>query len=645
MSHIYTVVQFNEASELWAEQASTQARNMAKISQYWNPEFIEQYQQSTPTPIIAGQLLRFNTPQSRFEKVHLLNGGSLSVVANARLDNREALFQLLQQVPDSKIADGLLIGLLYQRLGIELLQHLLGDFAFIIWDEAQQQLIAACDHFGVKNLFYGDCDLGLMVTNEHKALLTASGVDNRINPDYLVKQWLTAADTGYISPCIGIKSIPPAHYLLASRDGVSCHRYWQLASREYPEFSSREQSIAGLRQRFEVAVRRRLITDFTLGAELSEGLDSPAICAVAAKNIAPKPVLSFSYECEPPNSHNAQTYADILDFVAMYDNIRPQWRETAPVQSEAKLTRLISADFGAPMPSSGQWLERYPLIRNAGVRTLLSGWGGDHCVTGYAEFFEDELLQNSDLISLLSVLKRKHLRGRGAHPLKAFARLVLKYKTPGVYRRLVLNKNPFVKHYNRLPEIQPVHKRWLSEADLAATMEFSQQFDLLSVKQRDWRELFTIGVHWRLIGSEVVGRYFQIDYRFPMLDKELVEYVYSMPSAFKVWRGVERAMFRDAITGLVTEKIRTRFKSDVVLPAGQLQNQIRRKRQYLTELTSTLQNHPVTACFFNNDIFAAIPINFADKPTAATKLLSLQELCQLYDQGLLRLPTPEQMHE
>ena len=644
MSNIYTVVQCNEPPALWAEQARSYAELMAQSSQYWTPEFIEQYQQSTPTPLIAGQLLRFNTPQSRFEKVHRLNGGSLSVVANARLDNREALFQLLQQVPDSKIADGLLIGLLYQRLGIELLQHLLGDFAFIIWDEAQQQLIAACDHFGVKNLFYGDCDLGLMVTNEHKALLTAPGMDNRINPDYLVRQWLTLPDVGYVSPCMGIKSIPPAHYLLANKDGANCYRYWNLASRDYPEFKTREQSIAGLRQRFELAVKRRLQTEFNLGAELSEGLDSTAICAVAAKAVMPKLVLTFSYDGTALNENNAATYRDILDFVAMYDNIQPQWRETPVTLSEDELSQLIASAFGAPAPQSGQWLERYPLITAAGVRTLLSGWGGDHCVTSYADFYEDELLGKGEFFKLIKLLKHKYHRGRGGRPLRTLVRLLLKHGLPKLYRRFLLAKSPLILQLKEKCNKQPLKQRWVSVENLTRYQEFIEQYDSQSVKARDWRELFVVGVHWRLFGSEVIGRFFGIDYRFPMLDKELVEYVYSMPSAYKIWQGVERSMYRDAITGLVTERIRTRLKSDVIQISEHDKDKKRIRYEKLLKTTNELYQHPVTQCFFEQGGFLDIPKNFCAFPMITDNLDALKVVCELYDKQMLQLPTSDRVN-
>ncbi|MCF4009296.1 asparagine synthase-related protein [Rheinheimera sp. UJ63] len=643
MSHIYAVAQLEKTSALWPELATAQAEKMCAISQYWQPEKVDQLQQNTPTPLLMGQLLRFNTPFYRFEKVHSVIPGHLYVVANARLDNREQIFQLLDAAVDAEIADGMLIGLLYQRFNLECLQHLLGDFAFIIWDEAQRQLFAACDHFGVKNLFYGYCDLGLMVSNEHKALLMAPGLDNQINPDYLVKQWLPLPDVGYVSPCKGIKSIPPAHYLLVNHDGASCQRYWQLQQRDYPEFSNKVQSIAGLRQRFELAVQRRLVTDFTVGAELSEGLDSTSICGVAAKILATEELLTFSYRCEPINENNKETYRDILDFVEMYDNIRPQWREVEPKQSETELNRAIFNAFGAPMPQTGQWLERYPLITDTQVRTLLSGWGGDHCVTGYADFFEDELLKSAKLLTLLKLLKSKHRRGRGSQPIKVLLRLLLKHLSTAFYRRYLLCKDPLLKQYNLILQAQPLRSQWIHEDKIEQSKRIVLgRTELQSVQQRDWRELFDIGVHWRLFGSEVAGRFFQLEYRFPMLDKELVEYVYSMPSAYKIWNGVERSMFRDAISGLVTERIRTRLKSDVILPKGMLQSQLEHKKLQLEHLITELQHHPLTQYFFDEASFAAIPTNFASMPMVVTKLEALKALCKLYDQKLIFLPEFEE---
>ena len=200
MSHIYAVTSFAQSSTNWPVLAAEQTKTMLALSQYWQPQRVDQLQKDSPSALMMGQMLRFNTPYSHHEKVHCIGTDKLYVVANARLDNRLPLFQLLNMEADANIADGLLIGYLYQRFNTDCLQHLLGDFAFIIWDQTQQQLFAACDHFGVKNLFYGQCDLGLMISNEHKALVTAPGIDNSINPDYLARQWLIHIATWGVSP-------------------------------------------------------------------------------------------------------------------------------------------------------------------------------------------------------------------------------------------------------------------------------------------------------------------------------------------------------------------------------------------------------------------------------------------------------------
>ena len=638
MSHIYAVTPFDQPLAHWPLLAAVQAKSMLALSQYWQPERVEQLQTDSPSALMMGQILRFNTPYSHHEKVHCIGTDKLYVVANARLDNRQLIFQLLNMEADANIADGLLIGYLYQRFNTDCLTHLLGDFAFIIWDAAQQQLFAACDHFGVKNLFYGQCDLGLIISNEHKALVTAPGIDNRINPDYLVRQWLTLPDVGYVSPCAGIKAIPPAHYLLASAKGVECKRYWQLHKQQYAEFASMEQSIAGLRQRLELAVKRRLLSGYPIGAELSEGIDSTAITAIAAQTLAPTVLPTFSYDSALPNTDNAATYNEIFDFVALYPNIQPQWQNTTKAISDTELTQAIAEAFAAPVPMPGQWLERYPLVQGCGIRTLLSGWGGDHCVSSPAHFYDDELFRQGKWFSLLQLARKKYQRGSGGHPAKVLPRLLLKYVFPRLYKKRLWTKSAVVRHFAFIHQSQPLKPDWVSKHHLDQSNATLNWYDLDSVEQRDWRELFDIGVHWRLFGSEITGRFFGIDYRFPLLDLELVQYVYSMPSAYKISQGVERSMFRDAIAGLVTERIRTRLKFDVVMPAGLIVAHKNKHKAQLIQLTSELQAHPIIQHFFAAEAFEALPQRFVTVSPIAKKMVALQALCKLYDQGLLRLP-------
>ena len=65
---------------------------------------------------------------------------------------------------------------LYEELGAQCVQHLRGEFAFVLWDEANQTLFAARDRFGIKPLYYTFHQGTLYLASEIKALFAASSV-------------------------------------------------------------------------------------------------------------------------------------------------------------------------------------------------------------------------------------------------------------------------------------------------------------------------------------------------------------------------------------------------------------------------------------------------------------------------------------
>jgi asparagine synthase (glutamine-hydrolysing) len=109
------------------------------------------------TSIGLGHRMLGATPESQNEKLpHVSIDKSLVITADARLDNREQLIDLLSPFAkdDSLITDSELILSAYKKWGDGCAEHLLGDFAFAVWDTLQQKLFCARDHFGVKPFYY-----------------------------------------------------------------------------------------------------------------------------------------------------------------------------------------------------------------------------------------------------------------------------------------------------------------------------------------------------------------------------------------------------------------------------------------------------------------------------------------------------------
>ena len=101
-----------------------------------------------------GHLMLWNTPESLYEKLPLVSPHSGNIItADARIDNREELFLKLK-ITDKSIPDSTLILAAYDKYGKDCVHHLIGDFAFAIWNANKEELFCARDHMGVKPFYY-----------------------------------------------------------------------------------------------------------------------------------------------------------------------------------------------------------------------------------------------------------------------------------------------------------------------------------------------------------------------------------------------------------------------------------------------------------------------------------------------------------
>ena len=274
---------------------------MLTASEYWQPDATSQQSNTQQNCHIAKASL-FNTDRSKRDDVYQDPSSGSIISANARLDNRSEIAEELGLTTDLllQLTDGQLILKAYQQWGETCPKHLLGDFVFIIWDEAKQQIFAARDHFGVKVFYYCQNDKGVMLTNEHNAFFTSDWQPKSIKERWLIdKLWALGPDP-VASPCHGVEVLPPAHSMTIDRQGqVTISRYWSLEDKADWQGMDDEALITELTTRFKQAVKVRLDSSYPLSAELSEGLDSNGIAGHAAQMLGKAPLYTFSYQCQP----------------------------------------------------------------------------------------------------------------------------------------------------------------------------------------------------------------------------------------------------------------------------------------------------------------------------------------------------------
>ena len=178
---------------------------------------------------------------------------------------------------------------LYEQLGEACFAELRGMFSLAIWDGRKQQLLLARDRIGKKPLFYSWNGQRLVFGSEIKALFPAGGVSKDIDPeavsDFFSYQYVPAPKTIYRS----VRKLRPAHYLVATRNGIREQAYWDIRFEQSGQRSEAEWCDALLAE-YRVAVKSRLISEVPLGAFLSGGVDSSSV--VALMNEVQSPVTT-----------------------------------------------------------------------------------------------------------------------------------------------------------------------------------------------------------------------------------------------------------------------------------------------------------------------------------------------------------------
>jgi asparagine synthase (glutamine-hydrolysing) len=234
-----------------------------------------------------GHALLKTTDESENEQQPFTFDGRVWIAADARIDARRDLIPELrakgQEGLSSDAADVELILRAYLVWGEDCVEHLLGDFAFAIWDGQKQSLFCARDHLGVKPFFYAHIGQKLIFSSSLDCIRQHPAVSDRLN-DLAIADFLLfdlnqdKATTSFAD----IQRIPPAHVAIWSADGPQMHCYWTLPIDEPVFFRRDEDYMDRFKELLDQAVDDRLRTK-KICVFMSGGLDSPTLAATATR--------------------------------------------------------------------------------------------------------------------------------------------------------------------------------------------------------------------------------------------------------------------------------------------------------------------------------------------------------------------------
>lgn len=422
----------------------------------------------------------------------------------------------------------------YICFGEGCVQKLNGIFAFAVWNENKKELFLARDRIGVKPLFYGLTEGGIVFASEIKGILDHPDFPATIGEEGIAELMLIGPGR---TPGFGvfqnIYELPPATCAVFNEYGFRPKKYWSLQAVEHTE--SLAQTIEHTRYLVTDSITRQLVSDVPLATFLSGGLDSSLISSVANREFKHRGEVLTTYSVDykdndkyfkaskfQPNSDNA--FIGIMKDYLKGDN-RIITLDTAELTNA-----LFDAVKARDLPGMADVDASMLLLCKAAKEhstVVLSGECADEVFGGYPWY------------------RDKTIRERYGFP----------WAQSTLYRSIFLSE----EYREKIPAEDYVNSKY------EATVRTVSRLPGENATDARMREMMQLNLNWfmqtLLDRKDRMSMYSGLEVRVPFCDYRLVEYLYNVPWAMKDYEGYEKGLLRKAMEGYLPQEVLWRKKS------------------------------------------------------------------------------------
>src|ERR1035441_7444288 len=419
---------------------------------------------------------------------------------------------------------------LYEEEGVEGLRRLRGMFAFAIWDARQGRLLLARDRFGKKPLYYAVLPTGIWFGSEISCLRTAAvplETDAEALRLYFEFNYIPDPLTAYRA----IRRVPAGCWLTYQRGLVQQGRYWRMpvpVAEPAPGLTHAD-AVVRVREKFDEAVRIRMIADVPLGAFLSGGIDSSSVVASMARQ-SPEPVKTFSIGFEE-SRFNELPYAKMVA-----EKYATEHHEIVVRPDSIGIVQKLMKHFGEPFADASA-IPTFIVSEFAArsVKVALSGDGGDELFGGYTSLQEVERLSPLDHVPQSARRLMSWLSDR--LPYSAYGKnyLYMMGRRSGLDRYFAFNYAPYNNRARllRAEWMMPAEAGFLARAlpdcilpEEAGTLSQVMYWEATANLTGDM-----------LVKVDRMSMANSLEVRSPLLDHELAELAATIPHAWKIAGG------------------------------------------------------------------------------------------------------------
>jgi asparagine synthase (glutamine-hydrolysing) len=503
----------------------------------------------------------------------VLNDGDLTIAADATLYYRDDLLRALAAVnirPAGRTASHL-IAAAYRAWGEECVEHLEGDFAFVLRDHTNHRTFAARDFMGRRPLYFAEIDGALMISSMVRALIAHPDCPNDYDDIALAEIVSVSLADADRTPYHAVRALPAATSLAQDgRSSIRVRRFWTLSLREVDDPRSFDDASDSLREMLANAVVERRAASSSTAVWLSGGYDSPVMFAVGNAKLdelhLPRlAAISVSYPVGDAGRED-----ELIVDIANFWKTNPRWLSIEDLPLLANAVENASRSDVPFQHAFENWLRALlGATAEHGSRVALYGDGGDQLFAVSGIFLQD-LFRQARFREL-----RKEWRAFGGHGARALwqtvARPALSYT---------------VRAARGLSNANVTFPDWMRHDFVAAHAMREREFAAEDVLANGGGGRASIETR-RAIGNPIVPRVlagmsalaldYGVEMRAPLFDRRIVDFALGRPRRERASAGVVKHLLRrtarellpphvlaprPAKTGVLTDYFSKSFRSD-----------------------------------------------------------------------------------
>lgn len=468
---------------------------------------------------------------------------------------------------------------LFERYGLEnALKELRGEFAFGLFDEAEDSLYLVRDRFGIKPLYWTETDNGVVFGSELKVLFAHPDVKREFSAEGVYHQLIQVMVPGSTA-FAGIHQVQPGHVVkVARRNGqlsISEHKYWDVNfpnEQDYPaDDVDEEQYVEGVRAKLLEAVQHRMTADVPVGCYLSGGIDSCSILGLASASTQTS-VKAFTigfdsaeYDETPIAREMAEaTDADhhIMALKAndLYDHfVKTLWHTERTIYNTLGVAKYLMSKQ----------------VHEAGYKVVMTGEGSDELFAGYPAFRKDMFFHGLDHLPEIERLEWQKLLEENNKLFKGAMLAREEFVSDAFNQKVGFTPScvqPWLSCSSvALPLMSDAMREQVEHYDpssaIAATLDESmlEGRHPLDRAQYVWIKTMLEGqiLTW---GGDRVDMANSMEARPAFLDHHLAEYAFTVPPHLRIKGNKEKYVLREAMKGLLPETLYKREKFAFMAP-------------------------------------------------------------------------------